>query len=443
MTTQAVASTNLGTNTHLSLGPLICYGAFGFPLALVALPIYVYVAKFYSDQFGLSLTLIGTILLATRLLDTFTDPLLGWWVDRSRLASTERGKIAGYRRFILYALPLLALGYLALFHPRLIASASGMASVWLAFSLVVVYLGFSLATITYQGWGAELSTDPVERTRITGTREGLGLVGVIIAAVLPEQLGMSALTTVFIVSLCSSAWLLLILAPHPVTAIARKQSSDISLGLRTSLTAPLGNPRFRMLLWIFLANGIASAIPANLILFFVRDVLQLVNSGLFLGAYFIAGACSIPLWIALAKRLGLARAWFVGMLASIAAFVWAYWLSAGDQTGFLIICIVSGFALGADLALPAAILAGVITAAGHRGSREGAYFGLWSFATKLNLALAAGISLPLLGLLGYVPQMPSITGAHALSIAYALVPCGLKLLAVGLLWRSSFFKESI
>ena len=99
-------------------------------------------------------------------------------------------------------------------------------------------------------------------------------------------------------------------------------------------------------------------------------------------------------------------------------------------------CVLSGVALGADLALPPALLAGVIAHAGHSGSREGAYFGAWSWATKMNLALAAGIALPLLQKLGYVPGVADAAGNHALRIGYALLPCCLKLLAALLLWRA-------
>ena len=60
---------------------------------------------------------------------------------------------------------------------------------WLSLALALVYGAFSLATINHQAWGAELSSDPVERTRITAVREGLALFGVVIAAVLPGLLG--------------------------------------------------------------------------------------------------------------------------------------------------------------------------------------------------------------------------------------------------------------
>ena len=91
-------------------------------------------------------------------------------------------------------------------------------------------------------------------------------------------------------------------------------------------------------------------------------------------------------------------------------------------------------ALGADLALPGALLAGVIQRAGHGGQSEGAYFGWWNFAIKLNLALAAGLALPLLGQMGYAPGSRDPAALQALALAYGLLPCALKLLAAALLY---------
>jgi len=132
--------------------------------------------------------------------------------------------------------------------------------------------------------------------------------------------------------------------------------------------------------------------------------------------------------------LGLARTWLAGMLLAIAVFVWTAFLGAGDVVPFLIVCALSGVALGTDLALPSALLAGVIAAEGDSGQHEGAYFGWWNFATKLNLALAAGLALPLLGWWGYTPGTRSDDGLHTLGLAYAVLPCALKLLAAAALY---------
>jgi Na+/melibiose symporter-like transporter len=58
----------------------------------------------------------------------------------------------------------------------------------------------------------------------------------------------------------------------------------------------------------------------------------------------------------------------------------------------------------------------------------------------MNLALAAGLSLPLLDYLGYTPGISSGSGLHALSFAYAVLPCVLKCLAALVLWRAPLRK---
>jgi Na+/melibiose symporter-like transporter len=189
-------------------------------------------------------------------------------------------------------------------------------------------------------------------------------------------------------------------------------------------------------------NGIASAVPATLVLFFVRDRLQVANAeALFLGTYFAAAAVSVPLWVRAVRGCGLVPAWLGGMGLAVAAFACALTLGPGDSAGFVAVCFASGIALGADLTIPGALLTGVIQRAGHSGRAEGVYVGWWTCATKLNLGLAAGAALPLLSLAGYAPGLRDPTALRALGLAYVAVPCLLKLVAAGLLYRSWIMKK--
>jgi len=416
--------------THPLGAWLAAHAALGLPLAMMALPVYVLVPKFYADRAGLTLATIGAVLLGTRLLDAFADPLLGAWVD----AQKRRGS---YVRPILIASLPLAVGFALLFSPAP-ALAGAARLLWLAVTLTAAYLGYSLATIAYQSWGSELAHDDAGRTRITAAREGAGLIGVVLAASLPQAFGVPSLVALFLVTLAIALLLLLRYSPRPDGTAGPSAGNAFA-----ALGAPLCAPRFRWLLAVFVANGIAAAIPATLVLFFITDRLQLERySGLFLALYFLAGAASMPLWVKLSARYGLHAAWLAGMVAAVAAFVWAYGLDRGDLVAFAVICVLSGAALGADLALPPALLARVIDANGHRGTREGTYFGLWNFANKLNLALAAGLALPMLGAMGYAPGEYSPVALQALSFTYAVLPCLLKLVAAALLfaaWRRQSF----
>ena len=402
----------------LTLPALFQYGLFGLPLAMLALPIYIYVAPFYAQRSSLDLAQIGAVLLAARIAAAFIDPALGAWMAR------------GGRSYAVYvgaALPLLLLGFGALFHPPSLSHGAALA--WFLAALLLVYTAYGLAGIAHQSWGAALSQAPTQRARVAAVREGCGLLGVILAAGLTSVLGYDGLSLAFAVCLLATGALLLARAPRP----ALRSAGEVVAG--SGWKIPLRQRAFRWLFAVLLVNGVAAAIPATLFLFFAGDYLRLGHyAGPFLIVYFCAAAASMPLWVALARRFGEARAWGGAMLLAASVFVWAYGLDAGAAWGFASICLLSGLALGADLALPPALLAGLIGAAGHAGRHEGAYFGWWNWGVQMSLALAAGIALPLLAWLGYVPG--SSTGLPALSAAYALLPCVLKLLAALLLWRA-------
>ena len=312
--------------------------------------------------------------------------------------------------------------------------------VWLAVSISLTAIAYSVATVSYQAWGAELASDDSGRTRLSASREGLGLVGVIAAAVLQQQFGLTALTLIFILTLLLGLYLLGRLAPRP--AIATK-SAIKSAASHLGFKIPLASNRLRWLLGVFALNALVPAITATLFQFFVTDRLGMAQHvGSFLALYFLAAACSMPVWIGLAKRFSLHALWLAGMLAAIAAFAFAYQLGPGDRGEFAIICVLSGLAFGADLALPPALLARVIDAGQHRGHYEGSYFGLWHFVNKLSFASAALLALPTLEFLGYQPGSTNPQALAALSFSYAVLPCTLKLIAASLLviaWRQKRF----
>jgi glycoside/pentoside/hexuronide:cation symporter, GPH family len=403
----------------------LAYGLLGLPLAFVALPLYVVLPNHYADKFGIPLATLGALLLGARLLDAFADPFIGRWADGWFRAGARRVLL-----FAVLAALVLAIGFRGLFFP---AVASGPALLgWCAGFLAVTYLSYSVLAVLHQAWGARLGGDEAQRARIVSWREALALVGVLVASVLPAVAGLSVTTLVFALALAIGV-LALARAPEPSLGAIRAQPS---------LTLPLATPAFRRLLLIYLVNGVASAVPATLVLFFIRDRLQAQAwEPLFLASYFAAGALSMPLWLRAVARLGLARSWALGMGLAIATFIWATFLGPGDVLAYTLVCIASGVALGADLALPGALLAGVIQRAGHGQRLEGAYFGWWNFATKLNLALAAGIALPLLALFGYTPGARDPDALQALTLAYCLLPCVLKLVAAALLWRLWIQKE--
>ena len=413
---------------------LLLYGALALPLSFAGLPLYLHAPDFYATELNRSIALLGGTLLVLRAIDALQDPLIGALSDR----------YARHRNHILLSGGLMLLaGFAGLFNPAMSPLPDGGLILWFAVCVFLCTTGFSVVTINYQALGGLWDVPSEDRTRVTGAREAFGLVGILAASILPAvlQAGFGAERAFSILTL--------ILAPVFVAGgllfYRWRRSVDIAPGERrdgmrlsaTGLIRFLGDPWAGRFYGVFFVSNFASAIPAVLVLFFVRDRLAAEEyTGLFLVVYFISGAASLPVWQAVAARIGKARAWAFSMVLATATFMWAFTLGAGDVVPFAIICVLSGSALGADLAVPPAMVADRLEDMDDR-HRAARYFSANAFFAKTAFALATGLSLPLLAFLGYEPGRPA-EGDVGLSLAvvYALVPCLIKVASAVWLFRA-------
>lgn len=398
------------------------YALPALPLACFALPVYVHVPKLYAEEAGMSLALIGAVLLLARLLDAGLDPWLGQWSERHLRRS----------RALWLSLPLLMAGGLMLFMPT-----AGAGATWLLCALILAYGGYALASINHQAWGAEYPENDSDRLRATGWREAATLVGVMAAAALPSVLapsladGVTRLFAGCVVALLVSFWFATRNVPERRGAVPAAAETLTDEDAEPSVWQLWKTPAVTRLFLVSLLNGIAAAVPATLVLFYVSDVLAAeAYSGLFLLLYFIAGALAIPGWVRLAEQIGRVHAWQIGMALALAGFLLAPWLGAGDAGWFALVCLVSGAALGADLALPPALLAEHVA----RNGQGSITYGWWASLNKFNLALAAGLALPLAAALGYQPGDAN-SNVQALAWLYGGLPLCFKGAALLLLYR--------
>lgn len=381
----------------MSKGVLAAYGSLAFPLAAAFIALQVIVPTYYAESTSLSLSIIGGLLLLARLCDTVTDPLVGYWSDQSKSRFGRR------KVFVVAAAPLVALSVWFLFNP-----AEDVGAFYLLSWTVCVYVAGTLAIVPASAWAAELSDDYNQRSLITGTRVAFGLAGTLAALVIPALVGSGETqdlsTTLFIITLLvlvslviSTIWAAI---KVPDTAQTTLPSNSVSAAWSLMKTP---NP-FRQLLLSFLLNAIANAIPATLFLLFVTHVLNVPDkAGVFLFLYFICAAAAVPVWVAISKRWGKHRTWSVAMLIACLFFLWTPFLNGDSVIWFYVIVAATGFATGADLALPSAINADVIEwdalESGYR--RPGLFFALWGTASKLSYGLAIGIAFPLLEIAGF------------------------------------------
>jgi glycoside/pentoside/hexuronide:cation symporter, GPH family len=425
---------------------LMQYGLLAFPLAFAGLPLYIHAPDFYTRHLGLGLGSIGVILLLVRLFDAVQDPVIGYLSDRYPA-----------NRFTILAsgIMVLTFGLFALFFGP---PSSISTSFWFAGSMLLATTGFSVVMINMNLIGGFWVDDKNQRTRIATWRESFSLLGLLVASILPTVLfGITGATQAFkwlffIYVLCMFPAYLLFkrflnqvdLRHLSVTKrqVSSKAEVDISISGVISPSRILDNPFFqilhdqqRLFFLTYLLSQIAASLPAVLVLFFIRDYLNAESyTGFFLFLYFVSGATLMQVWFLLSKKLDKYRAWLLSMVLSIIVFIWVVMIKPGDVFSYSAICILSGLALGADLALPASIIADRINAR-KAESRATQYYGVMAFIPKLALALASGFAFFILDNSGFVVAAQNSQAAlQSLLLLYGLVPCLIKLLAAISLW---------
>ena len=135
---------------------LLAYALPAFVVALPTIPVYIHLPSLYGVQLGVGLATTGYILLAARMFDAITDPLVGIFCDRL--------KFKGLRRKPWIAVGALIAGY-GLY--KILNPYAGITGGYLLIWSLVLYAGWTMVAVPYLAWGAELSTDYHERTRIT------------------------------------------------------------------------------------------------------------------------------------------------------------------------------------------------------------------------------------------------------------------------------------
>jgi len=366
-----------------------------------------------------------------RFVDAIQDPIIG------RLSDLY----AKHRLFLMISSGLmLALAFAALFHPP---QNHHMSLIWFTIAMLLATTSYSVLSVNLNSIGGLWSEDYHTKTRIAGVREALGLLGLLIAAALPNLLQSiySKQTAFTYVSLSLAVLLslaLLLFVPwykRNATRFNGSESRQPSQGfLSLCKKMPPANRRFFAIYGI---SMLASSIPAVLILFFVRDRLGAENwSGAFLVIYFISGAAAMPLWQRISQRFGKGKAWLGAMILALISFIWAFFLGEGDLLAFGIICLVSGMAFGAELALPPSILADFIQQQKQQANASLQY----SFLTFLLKTAAALASLTVFVLLDIAQLRPGEQNNEQtlfyLSLSYALIPCVIKFAAACLLYMS-------
>ncbi|UCD83149.1 MAG: MFS transporter [Desulfobacterales bacterium] len=422
---------------NIPLSKKIAYAAPAFALAVVGIPVYVYVPKFYSDVVGINLGILGYLMFSVRLFDALTDPAIGYLSDRTK---TRYGRRIPY---IALGSILVAAAMVLLFNPP--AASAWFETVWFALSVYMLFLFWTAVVVPFESLGPEITFDYHERTSLFGMRDGFLIAGTLVAASSPAAVQ-------WLFNLPPDAggerakffWIAIIYAPLLVgscwwcaLSIRERQSKTApqKMDIRSGLRQVAHNRPFVILLIAYTVSAIGNNLPATLILFYVEYVLESQRADFFLMLYFVTGIVFLPAWIYISRRTGKKAAWLASMAVNTGAFVGVFFLGPGDEFVYGMLVFLSGIGFGATLAIPSAIQADVIDydelLTGER--REGQYIGLWSISKKFAAAIGIGAGLSILGMAGYTPNAEQPAAVlTTLRVLYALVPsvCNVAAIAI-------------
>ncbi|HSG88536.1 MAG TPA: MFS transporter [Pseudomonadales bacterium] len=442
----------------------------GLPLAVIGYPLSIWIPAHYAGELGLPLATVGTILMLARLSDVVTDPLIGELSDRTRT------RIGRRRPFLLLGAPLMMLGAWWLFVPP-----EGAGIAYFLTWLTLFFLGSTMIQLPHAAWGAELSPDYHQRSRVTAGREVYVLAGLMLAAAVPmvvevmadrgtglygvllhglatvlawvpglgatapaETASMSraALTGPVLEGLAVTVVVLLPICAMAVAFGVREPAwkTQRRVPLREGLQLLKRNGPMQRILLIMLLVYFGEAFRNAVSLFFIRDIVGIGSIGSAYFLYFVAGILAIPFWLSLGRRIGKHRAFMCTLITVGCVSAANFLLEYGDYQAFFALFIIKGFCFGGLQFLPAAMLADVVDVDSMRSGnqRAGAYFALSGMTAKLAIAFGTGASLNVVGLLGFdaaggIAGSTEI-GVLALRIVYTMGPVLFFGSALWLIW---------
>ncbi len=416
----------------------IWYGAPAFALGIPTIPLLVYLPAIYADDIGLGLSVTGISLFIARFFDIISDPLIGIFAQK---ISTPWGR---WKPLIFCGGIIAAIGVVLLLNPPLDATF-----VYLITCSIILYLGWTLINIPYLAWGSSLSKSYFGRTKVTSIREGFMLAGIVFAGSLPalaislgytEKAAISFVGWIVIIIGIILFAILLIMVDEPI-----QKSTNIKISNLEILSQLKKNKPFRLLLLGWFFNSLANGIPAVLFILFMKYILgaDALERGILSFAYFFSGIIGIPVWIWLSKNLGKHQTWCFAMIIAVIGFSFVPFLGQGDFIYFLIITILTGLTLGADLAIPPSMQADVAEYGIIKNGNDNTVimFAIWSAITKIAFALSVLIAFLSLEIIGFELTDKEYYSANPLSLIYGVSPVVFKIVSIWIIAKNPLTYE--
>ena len=399
--------------SNLRLITFFLYSLPSIPLAAAQIAVYIAVPAIYSKIAAVGIGITGLVIMISRVIDMITDPILGTYLDRM----VEK---IGWKFWLLIGFPLISIGIFILFNPL-----DSLEIISLLLGVIFVTLGWTFFSIPWWGIGIAISnSNSNDRFKVVSFRELLTIPGVILGLFLIHFSNISGEIFLIISILFLSP---LFIKKIPIPNISNVKGTSYFLNIKNLFK---NNSNFKYLCLSYFFIGLSNGVTSILFILFVEFIIGGSPQN-FLSIYFISAFIGLPFVYMLASKYNKKRIWTSFIILACICFLPVVFLSNNSTTLFMVICIISGFCLSADLIIPSSIQADIIYKEQQQNKNVlvGKIYSVWSFIQKLSLALSAGVCLPLLGYFGFNPSEVN-TQLLPLSFAYGIIPIILRIPAI-------------
>lgn len=359
---------------------------------------------YLTDVVGVPAAAAGFAVMVGKLWDAATDPMMGFLSDRTRSRWGRR------RPYLLFgAVPLFLAMWYFFTNPRIEGPVALTA--WAALALCFLNTAYTVVNIPYNSLTPELTSDYHERSSLNGYRFGFAVFGTMIgaSAVLPLanafatlDLGFSVVGAVMGATMMCTALLTFAAVREPDHS-SEPRPKD---GFFETFGTVFKNPHYVKVLLTYALNLTALTFVQGILAYYFkylyRDESQTtIAMALLLG---VAMVC-IPISVVVSKRIGKKRTYQFALLVLALSCMTIFFL--GHIFGpifFIGMMVVAGVGVGFGYVAPFAMVPDAVEyeAATTGKRREGAYYGMWTFTSKLGTSLAVASTGFILGLADYI-----------------------------------------